>query len=185
MPKRFDVYVSYCAADFTWANQLADSLSDHGIEPYLREFVIPGAVLVHEIDRALREAPAAIVIVSRASAEGPHPPREYAALADLAERGLLVLIPVHRDGSLAPPTLNARVSVDFSQAQSAAEWDAVVGQLVAALRRKPVRRPAAPIDFDRVPEGPLEVTVAVGPHVRHAPGAGAGSGDGGPRRRAD
>ncbi len=163
MPKRFDVYVSYCAADFTWANQLADSLSDHGIEPYLREFVIPGAVLVHEIDRALREAPAAIVIVSRASAEGPHPPREYAALADLAERGLLVLIPVHRDGSLAPPTLNARVSVDFSQAQSAAEWDAVVGQLVAALRRKPVRRPAAPIDFDRVPEGPLEVTVAVGP----------------------
>jgi tetratricopeptide (TPR) repeat protein len=161
MPGWFDVYISYCAADSEWARQLADGLRDRGVEPYLREFAVPGTVLVHQIDQALSEATAAIVVVSQASTEGSGPPREYAALAELADLGQLVLIPVCRDGSHPPPMLDARVPVDFSQAQSAADHSACIDQLVAALRGKAVIRPRAHIDFDRVPEGPLQVTVKV------------------------
>jgi tetratricopeptide (TPR) repeat protein len=161
-----DVFISHCPADAEWAASLAARIEDAGLRIFLWEWdVVPGDVMTRKIDQALREARAAVVVVSHAAAANLESffTREYPTIAELAEKGGLRMIPVLRDGAAMPPTLASRHAVSFVGAASEADYGRCFDELLAALRDAPPRRaPASPIAFDRIPDGPVCARLRVG-----------------------
>jgi tetratricopeptide (TPR) repeat protein len=149
------VYVAYAPDDEGWAQSLAEALESQGLHTFVRAWdVLPGSVTVHEVDSAMRDCGAAVVVLSPAS----HSIREYPALTEQADLGGMLLVPVLLAGAVVPQSLSGRERVDFGGVASRRDFDSRVAALAGALRGEPVvRRSFAGLDFDRVAEGPMFV----------------------------
>ncbi|MEV0787413.1 TIR domain-containing protein [Streptomyces sp. NPDC050423] len=134
-----DVFISHAQEDGAWAGDLADRLSRNGLRVFFDEWdVLPGDVIVHRLDTAVREAACAIAVISPASAASPRALEEYAALATAgAERGLR-FIPVLIGEVRLPPFAANRVWRDF-RSLGEREYDEKVGELAAVIRSEAAR----------------------------------------------
>ena len=128
-----DVFISCASEDADWARMLVGRLTDCGLTVFLDEWsLLPGDVVVHEVEAAIRESANGIAVISPASARSPRVLEEYAALVTAAaERGLR-FIPVLLGDADPPPFAANRVWRDFRNV-SAAEYDNKVGELAAVI----------------------------------------------------
>ena len=125
------VFISHSSKDIEKAEALAELLRKSGFDPWLDKWEIHGGdVLVHELDDALREAYAGIILVSRASLKSDWVKSEYAVLMKERIHGNKILIPVLLEQKLElPPLLSTLVHLQFDEHQRL---------LDALLYRKPV-----------------------------------------------
>lgn len=128
-----DVFISYAREDAEWAAKLAERLARHGAKIFFDEWsLLPGDVVVHKVDAAIRESRNGIAIVSPASAASPRALEEYAALARAsATRGLRFIPVLIGELPLAPSTEN-RVWRDFREV-SGRRYEEKVAELAAAV----------------------------------------------------
>jgi hypothetical protein len=156
-PGLADVFVSYAREDADWARTLAGRLAGHGLEVFFDEWsVLPGDVVLHRLERALRESLSGIAIVSPASIVLPRALEEYAALVQSsADRGLR-FIPVLLGDVDLPPFAANRVWRDFRDVHGQA-YDDKVSELAAVISRR------APGDDDGLMAVPAENLAAALP----------------------
>ncbi len=128
-----DVFVSYAAEDSQWAERLAEQLRDRGLDVYFDEWhLLPGDVVVHQLEAAFRESRSGIAVISPAAERSPRARDEYAALyAESACRGLR-FVPVLIGDAALPPFAETRVCVDF-RAGTDASYDDQVDRLASAI----------------------------------------------------
>ncbi|WP_243794359.1 TIR domain-containing protein [Saccharopolyspora gloriosae] len=135
-----DVFVSYANDDSRWAEGLAEQLRDRGLEVYFDEWhLLPGDLVVHQLERAFRESHSGIAVISPASESSASARGEYAALYQESVRRGLRLIPVLIGGATPPPFAGTRVSLDFSGVGGAA-YGEEVDRLAAAIKERPAAR---------------------------------------------
>jgi len=127
------VFISYALADAGWSRMLAGRLADHGLQVFFDEWsVLPGDVVVHGLERGIRESASGIAVVSPASVALPRALEEYAALIRAsADRGLR-FIPVLLGDVALPPFAANRVWRDFRNVHGQA-YDEKVGELAAVI----------------------------------------------------
>ena len=99
----FDVFISYGHQDAAWVHTLADNLHRLGLEVFLDKWeLVPGDVVVHELERGLLSSRNGVLVVSPASVERPWVQQEYAVMVDRAVVGEQRLIPVLLGGRSGP-----------------------------------------------------------------------------------
>ena len=169
MGESFDAFISYSHEDDAWVLTLAENLHRAGIEVFLDEWEIgAGDVLVHQLERGLRESKNGVLVVSPSSVARPWVQEEYAAMVTRAVAGSQRLIPVLLGDVVLPPFAASRVWIDFRRVDGA-EYERRVRQLVAALRGERRQRP--PRDGSLVPqpgsavrpEGARQAELRIGP----------------------
>ncbi len=127
------VFISYARADAGWSRMLADRLADHGLEVFFDEWsVLPGEVVVHGLERGIRESASGIAVVSPASVALPQALEEYAALVWAAADQGLRFIPVLIGDVTLPPFAANRVWRDFRNVHGQA-YDDKVSELAAVI----------------------------------------------------
>jgi hypothetical protein len=133
-----DVFLSYAREDADWAAKLADRLVGHGAKVFFDEWsLLPGDVVVHKIDAAVRESRSGIVVISPASVASPRALAEYAALARASATRGLRFIPVLIGDVLLAPSAENRVWRDFRDV-TGRRFDEKAAELAAAvLGREP------------------------------------------------
>lgn len=140
-----DVFVSYARDDAHWAEWLAGQLHDRGLDVYFDEWrLLPGDLVVHELEQALPDARSGIVVISPTSQRSPRAREQYAALHEESARRGLRFIPVLIGDASLPPFASTRVHLDFRGAGEA-DHAAEVDRIAAAIRdhstaAEPVRR---------------------------------------------
>jgi len=151
----YDVFVSHA---------LAENLRREGLRVFLDAWENgPGDVLVHEIDRGLRQARHGVLVVSPTALSRPWVQNEYAALMQRAvERGRR-LIPVLIADAEMPPLLAARLYVDFRGVEGPL-YEERLRQLVRALRGEKPGHPK--VDGEGLFPPPGTGYVAAGPIFR-------------------
>lgn len=138
-----DVFISYAHEDADWVRALAERLERSGVRVYFDEWdVALGAIVVHELDDAIRRSGTAIQVLSAFSVAKPWVREEYAALLHQSvERGLR-FIPVIYGEVDVPPFAANRMALDFRRA-SGQVYDDKVADLVRAIRGEPRPRGTA------------------------------------------
>ncbi|GAA1016631.1 hypothetical protein Aple_085690 [Acrocarpospora pleiomorpha] len=77
----FDVFISYCHRDADEVEKLAVALGSHGVRVAMDTlFLGPTDVLVHKVDKALRDSMHGLVVYSPASLTSTWVANEYAVL---------------------------------------------------------------------------------------------------------
>ncbi|WP_308425174.1 toll/interleukin-1 receptor domain-containing protein [Wenjunlia tyrosinilytica] len=138
------MFISYAREDADWARTLADRLCDHGLKPFFDEWsLLPGDVVVHQLDQAIRRSTSGIAVVSRASARSPRALDEYAALVEASAERELRFIPVLLGDVDLPPFAANRVWRDF-RSVGGRDWEDKVGELAAAILTPVSAPPRAP-----------------------------------------
>ena len=60
-----DVFISYARQDTRWATVLASRLRGYGLQVFLYEWcVLPGDVVTHKLEKAIRESACAIAVIA-------------------------------------------------------------------------------------------------------------------------
>jgi hypothetical protein len=131
---RYDVFISHAHADQDWVHVLAENLRNAGLEVFLDAWEIAaGDVLVHELDRGLRDSLHGVLVVSPASMTRPWVGEEYAVLLGKAVEQGRRLIPVLLEDAEMPPMLASRLWIDFRGAGGPL-YEEQVRRLVRALK---------------------------------------------------
>lgn len=129
-----DVYISHAREDADWAGSLADRLLASGLTVHLDQWsVLPGDVIVHALDEAIRTSRSGIAVVSSASLRSRQAMDEYAALVTASGRGGLRFIPVVIDNVDLPPMAGERTWRSF-HGLDRQEYEERVRELVTAIR---------------------------------------------------
>ncbi len=140
-PHTWDVFVSYARADQDTVRQLAGNLHNVGLDIFLDEWEIgDGDVLVHRIDKGLREYRHGVRVVSPASMSRPWVMQEDAVMLEAALHRNLRLVPVLIETATLPPMLGTRKWVDL-RGKAGNAYLAEVRRLADALQGK---RPSPP-----------------------------------------
>jgi len=165
----FDVFISYGHQDHAWVHTLAENLHRAGLDVFLDAWeVVPGDVVVHQLERGLLSARNGILVVSPASVGRPWVQQEYAVMVERAVAGEQRLIPVLLGDVEVPPFAAARLWVDFRGADGP-EYQRRVDRLVAALRGERPQRPARGGELKAPPgsgfrsEGARRATLSISP----------------------
>jgi len=167
LPEPIDVFISYAHADQRWVRVLADNLSRDGFRTFfdLRD-VAPGDRLLRQIDNALGQAEAAVIVVGSTTLSRPWVQTEYAALVERANAGEVRLVPVLIDEAVLPPVLATYRYVDFRRAGDQNAYRQRFQELASSLRNeRPPHPPPDPgriIYPDDVRGGPRQVTLRIG-----------------------
>jgi TIR domain/GUN4-like len=128
-----DVFISYARQDARWATVLASRLRGYGLQVFLYEWcVLPGDVVAHELERAIRESACGIAVISPASLAAPQALEEYAALVHASADQRLRFIPVLAGDVALPPFAANRVWRDFRNVDGQA-YDDKVAELAAVI----------------------------------------------------
>jgi HEAT repeat protein len=118
------VFVSYVSADGLFVDRLRARLAEVGFSVRAAEPTRAGGEWHEEIDAALRQAFAVVVVLSRAASSSPFVAYEWAcglgAGADV--------IPIQVEPTRVHPRLRALGPLDFSDARRA-PWDELIGRL--------------------------------------------------------
>lgn len=132
-----DVFISYAREDGDWAERLAARLRDNGARVFFDRWSLsPGAVVVHELDAAIRAATHGIHVFSPASAAEPWVCDEYAALFRASVTRGLRFIPVVYGDTAIPPLAETRLWADFRGLEGPA-FDLKAAELARAVRGEP------------------------------------------------
>ncbi|MBB5783508.1 TIR domain-containing protein [Nonomuraea jabiensis] len=131
-----DVFVSYAGEDAAWARALAGKFIAGGLTVFFDEWdVLPGDVVLHRLDKAIRDSMACVAVVSPALFRSPRAMEEHAALMERGIRFIPVLI-----GDAGPPAFTrGRVWRDFRGVEGD-DYDAKVDELVDILARRATGR---------------------------------------------
>ena len=136
-----DVFISYAHADGEWVNALAENLHRAGLKVFFDKWDIGlGDVIVHQIDKGLRESLNGLLVVSPTSLSRPYVQAEYAVLIDRAIMRGQLLIPVLLKDAAMPPLLATRLYADFRNADGP-DYQTEFNKLVRALKGE---RPGPP-----------------------------------------
>lgn len=128
-----DVFISYAAEDSIRAETLARRLAAHGLRVYFDKWcILPGDLVVHELEAAIRASRNGIAIFSPAAESSRRVLEEYAALYRAAARRGLRFIPVLFGGVRPPPFAATRVWRDFSRLDESG-YEARVAELAAVI----------------------------------------------------
>lgn len=130
-----DVFISYAAEDRAWAGELAAGLRRNGVRVFFDECsLLPGDVVVHELEAAIRRSTHGIQVLSPVAVHKPWVLQEYAALLTAStERGLRLIPVLHSDVDIgALPFAATRLWVDFRDAAGQAFHDKV-GELARVI----------------------------------------------------
>jgi len=118
------VFISYVSAESPFVERLRARLSEAGFAVWAAEPIRAGAEWHEEIDTALRQAFAVVIVLSRAASASPFVAYEWAcglgAGADV--------IPIQVEPTRMHPRLRALNPLDFSDAQRA-PWEELIGRL--------------------------------------------------------
>jgi len=134
---RYDVFLSYCAADSALAERLAYGLHTAGLTVFIDQWeILAGDVIVARTDQGIQSSDNAVVVVSRHSSQSGGVTDEYAALAKQANDGRLRrLVPVLADDEVAlPPMLASRARFSFADVVDEPTFRALANRLAAELR---------------------------------------------------
>lgn len=89
------VFVSHSVNDVQWATEFAGILERSGLRTFLRERdVLPGQVMIHELETAMTGADAAVIVLSSSAAEDAAVRAECAVLLEQAHRRGIRIVPV-------------------------------------------------------------------------------------------
>ena len=130
--QHYDVFISYARADLPTAEEISQSLRDHGISAYQDVVNIPGGVSWRrEIVAAIENCRVVLVVLSVNSAKSEQVPKEI----DVAERAHKPLLPVARE----PVELRGELSfalgrlhiVEFYGSDSKTRLERLLGALAA------------------------------------------------------
>ncbi|MDF5754525.1 TIR domain-containing protein [Spongiactinospora sp. TRM90649] len=127
------LFICYARQDASWARELAERLTDHGIEIFFDEWsLLPGDVVVHQVEEAIRKAADGIAIFGPGSARDGRALAECAALMRAAAEDGLRFIPVLYGGATIPRFAAGWIWRDFGHARDAA-LTALVAELAAEV----------------------------------------------------
>lgn len=138
-PKLATIFISYSLQDAQRSEQVARSLEEIGLKPWLaRREVRPGESFVERIDDALTDASYVVLLVSRASMASSWVKKEWmSALA----RKEVTLVPVRLDETPLPALLSDVLAVDFTRPEGRAELQAFFRR-EASPAMEPTRGPS-------------------------------------------
>ncbi|MEV7009402.1 TIR domain-containing protein [Streptosporangium sp. NPDC051022] len=134
----YDVFVSYSHDDADLVTELAGRLERRGVRvAYDRVLVRPGSIVLHEIERAIRDSAHGLLVFSPASMASGPVMNEYYALLRKSVYGGRLLIPVLaadvRDEEL-PEFVRIRFCSDLRGASDTV-FDRRVEEIAEAVRR--------------------------------------------------
>jgi len=165
--EQFDAFISYGHQDQAWVHTLAENLQRAGLRVFLDAWeILPGDVVVHQLERGLLSSRNGVLVVSPASVTRPWVQQEYAVMVERAVQGSQRLIPVLLGDVEVPPFAATRLWVDFRGADGP-EYQRRVRQLAVALRSERPQRPAgdreliAPPGSRIRPEGARQATLRI------------------------
>lgn len=109
-----DAYVAYASDDAEWVGVFTERLRAHGVKALGdRHRLLPGSVVVHEVEDAIRSATTGLVVLSPAALSQPWLRQEYAALFQASTTRDLRLVPVLVGDAEPPPFAATRLPMDF------------------------------------------------------------------------
>jgi tetratricopeptide (TPR) repeat protein len=113
---RWNVFLSYRSVNRAWVLNLYDVLREMGHKVFLDQTALkPGDQLIRELQDALKNSQAGILIWSSATQDSEWVQREYQTLERLAaERKDFQFVPVRLDRSKLPLFAEARIFLDFA-----------------------------------------------------------------------
>lgn len=159
----YDVFISYAPDDAEWVQVFAERLKRAGLR-VAYDVLRPGDVVVHTIERAIRDSAHGILVFSPAAQADKRVGQEYAALIQRSfEDGRLFIPVVIKDVEL-PEFARTREYSNFCGVDGPA-YDRQITELIRALRAAPDRptplsvRP--PPGTGVRPEGPRRLTVRI------------------------
>ena len=121
---KYDLFISYHSADERWVADLARVLTDNQLSVFFApEAIRAGTQTARELDKAIRDSAAAIVVVSTATADSVWVELEVGLLLHLlTTRHITTIIPVVRDlGARMPPMLDSVTRIQLQVAATPAE----------------------------------------------------------------
>ncbi|MET8142524.1 toll/interleukin-1 receptor domain-containing protein [Sphaerisporangium sp. NPDC005288] len=139
----YDAFVAYSHEDGEWVEAFTRRLEARGLRIARDQVVlVPGDVLVHAVEQAIRDSAAGILVCSPASMASGWARQEYAALVQRAiENGSRFIPVVIKDVEL-PAFAKTRYYADFRDA-APPEYDRRIDDIASALRvSRPEARPA-------------------------------------------
>jgi TIR domain len=109
-----DAYVAYAPDDAEWVDAFTKRLRSHGVKALGdRHRLLPGSVVVHEVEDAIRSATIGLIVLSPAALSRPWLRQEYAALFQASTARDLRLVPILVGDAELPPFAAARLPMDF------------------------------------------------------------------------
>jgi hypothetical protein len=109
-----DAYVAYASDDAEWVEAFTERLRVHGVKALGdRHRLLPGSVVVHEVEDAIRSATTGLVVLSPAALSQPWLRQEYAALFQASATRDLRLVPILVGDAEPPPFAATRLPMDF------------------------------------------------------------------------
>lgn len=137
----YDVFISYSHDDIDWVTGFAERFVKEGFRVARDEVVLkPGDVLVHAIERAIRDSAHGILVFSSASIASGWVKQEYATLMQRSIENGLRFIPVVIEDVKLPGFAATRYYADFRDV-SADEYDQLIAKIARALRASLSHRP--------------------------------------------
>jgi tetratricopeptide (TPR) repeat protein len=132
--KPFAAFISHQHADSDWARRLTNALEARGLKVWLdRDRLLPGDILVEELQKAIEQCAAVVVGISPESVASPWVLQETSAAIELSLRSKVRVIPCVLREAEMPSFLASRVRVDF---RNESDFDGAVESLVRAISGK-------------------------------------------------
>jgi hypothetical protein len=130
----YDVFISYSQDDLDWVTEFAERLEAEGVKVARDEVVFRlGDVLVHAIEKAIRDSAHGLLVFSPASLASGWVKQEYAAMMQRSiEKGLRFIPVIIKDVQL-PEFAATRYYADFRHV-SDVEYDQLIGKLAEAVQ---------------------------------------------------
>lgn len=173
---RVDFFVSYHAADRSWAEWIAWQLERLGYRVILQDWDFrPGENFVLRIDEALKTSRRTVAVTSAAYFRSPWATKEWTAalVQDVRSGGRLLILRV--ENCIVPPILTDQVYVDLFGLSPTEAVDRLA-TAVSGERRKPAQEPPYPgqlVAQARPPRFPVSHPHTATSHAgtRRSPGA--------------
>ncbi|MGP4114935.1 toll/interleukin-1 receptor domain-containing protein [Streptomyces sp. 4N509B] len=135
-----DAYVAYASEDADWVDVLTERLRAHGVKALGdRHRLLPGSVVVHEVEDAIRSATTGLVVLSSTALSQQWLRQEYAALFQASTTRELRLVPVLLGDAEPPPFAATRLPMDFRRLPVGGDaFDDRVALLARIIRGEPL-----------------------------------------------
>ncbi|HET6480077.1 MAG TPA: toll/interleukin-1 receptor domain-containing protein [Actinoplanes sp.] len=155
-----DFFVSYTSADKAWATWIAYILEDDGHTVTIQEWDFrPGSNFAIEMDKALKQSPRMIAVLSPAYLKAPFPASEWAAVfASDPEGAKNALVPIMVE-ECSPEGLLSQVV----QIRIHGKDEATARKMVLEGVRRERSKPTTPPPFPGTPTAPAPVPGSVVP----------------------
>lgn len=143
-PDKWNVFLSYRSINRTWVLNLYDVLRQHGYQVFLDQCVLkPGDELILELQDALRNSQAGILIWSNKTGESDWVLREYQSMERRAtSKPGFIFVPLTLDDAELPDFAANRIYVNFSSYPDGPNGGELL-RLLYALVGKPLSAEAA------------------------------------------